>query len=152
MTLNTSRRLRRYFQSVVCHNSPRCFALFHCRQLAAAASHLLMLTPEEDAFFVLAPTVAVSGVFTSPGCCCGNRQSLAARVGRARCRKPGEWHAKIEQEDGPWSYRWMLQWGHVKFRLIATNSLVERGLGRKYKGKYPTQSGLKMIIMQILVI
>lgn len=51
-------------------------------------NYLLMLTLEEDAFFVLAHTARVSVVFTSPSRCRGNRQNLTVRVGRVRFRNP----------------------------------------------------------------
>lgn len=66
-------------------------------------NYLLMLTLEEDAFFVLTHAARVSAVFTSPGCCYGNRQNLTVPVSRVRFKEILESNMRRGNAGTEWS-------------------------------------------------
>ncbi len=84
MTFCTSHHLYCYFLCYYSQYSSRLLfplprTCTNCVRAFEHINYLLMLTFEEEAFFVLTPTAGVSAAFTSPGCCHGNRLNLAVR-------------------------------------------------------------------------
>lgn len=119
--------------SPIYHHSQCCFALFHCRDLMLSASFLLMLTLQDDAFFVLAPRARVSAVFISSRCCRGNRQSLATKVRRVSCRYFISMMKNHEMELGVLLIDWSIE--------IANNICIMDFLMKYFSAKFEHKQG-----------